>query len=208
MKIRTKTSIIIIVSVICMILFSQITLNYYINKDIHKTEERESRGLIARINANLGDHVNIVNLTGYSWANWDDTYYFVQDLNPDYIANNFNESMMAGYYLNIFIYINNTGDDVFHVYYNLNNQSSEVFPSDTLDILVNDRSLQDHSTNVSISGIMDLPAGPCLISAWSILLSNSTGSSQGTLIIGQYLNDYMLTTISRACGTTVSLIRS
>lgn len=205
MKIRTKTSIIIIVSVVCMVLLSQLSLEYYINKDIHNTETRETRSLLERIGANVNHEIDNINLTDYSWSNWDDTYYFVQDHNQKYINDNFNDSMLASYNLNIMVYLNRTGNNVFDLYYNLSTQYLESFPADTLSILIGDRSLQDHSEAPSISGIMNLPEGPCIISAWSILTSNSSGPSAGTLIFGKYLDTAQQRSLSIACGTPLTV---
>jgi PAS domain S-box-containing protein len=206
MRIRTKTSVIIIVSVILTIVFSQISLEYFVNKDIKKTEERETRELVSRITANINNQINNLNLTDYSWSNWDDTYYFVQDHNQKYIVNNFNVSMLASCGFDMMIILDKTGNDVFDLNYNSTNQSIEEFPPGTLDMLIGDHLLQDHSNNNSVNGMMDLPSGPCLISAWSILKSNFTGPSEGTLILGKYIDSSPLSTLSQACGTSISIV--
>ena len=53
---------------------------------------------------------------------------------------------------------------------------------------------------------MALPHGPCLISAWSILYSNSSGPSIGTAIFGRYLDASKQSTLSTECGTPVSIL--
>ena len=205
MKIRTKTLIIVIISVICMVLLSQLALEYYVNNDIQKTESREAQELIARINANINTAEGSLNVTDYSWSNWDDTYYFVQDLNQQYIDNNFNESELGSYHLNFVIYLNQTGTDVFNLNYNMLNQTLEDFSPGTLDILTSDQLLLNHTNFIAHTGIVDLPSGPCLVSSWPILTSYSTGPCEGTLIMGYYLDSSQLLTLSKECGTLVSI---
>ena len=86
--------------------------------------------------------------------------------------------MLSGYELNIMVFLNRNGSDVFDFYYNLSEQAAESFPTDTLEVFIDNHSLQDHTNSTSISGIMNLPDGPCLISAWSVLASNSSGSER------------------------------
>jgi len=148
-----------------MVLLSQLALEYYVNNDIQKTESREAQELIARINANINTAEGSLNVTDYSWSNWDDTYYFVQDLNQQYIDNNFNESELGSYHLNFVIYLNQTGTDVFNLNYNMLNQTLEDFSPGTLDILTSDQLLLNHTNFIAHTGIVDLPSGPCLVSS-------------------------------------------
>ena len=41
------------------------------------TESRETQGLMARVDGNMNNEIDNLNLTDYSWSNWDDTYHFV-----------------------------------------------------------------------------------------------------------------------------------
>lgn len=123
---------------VCLIALTQFTLEYFIRNEIHKNEGRETQSMVTRIKANLDKELDTMNLTGYSWACWDDTYYYVQDQNATYIEQNFDQSYMPGYDLNFFIYLNLTGYDVLNVGYNTSSHSFEDIDPGTLSMLVGD----------------------------------------------------------------------
>ncbi len=206
MRLRTKTSAIIVISVVCLIALTQFTLEYFVHNEIQKNEDRETQDMVTRIKANVDKELETINLTGYSWACWDDTYRYVQDQNVSYIYQNFEQSFMANYDLNIFIFLNLTGYDVLNVGYNTSSHSFEDLDPHTLSMLAGDPLLQDHSDKNSMAGIMALPRGPCLISAWSILHSNSSGPSMGTAIFGRYLDEGRQSSLSVEYDTPVSIV--
>ena len=43
------------------------------------------------------------------WATWDDTYRFVQDRNPQYVASNLVDTTFSGMGLNLIVYLDPSG---------------------------------------------------------------------------------------------------
>jgi sensor domain CHASE-containing protein len=203
LRLRTKTSAVIVISVICLLVLAEFTIDINIDSEINNNEAREGKNLLERINANIGNDVNSVNLTCYSWACWDETYDYVQGHNSSYIDRNFDVTYVAGYDLNIIIFLNQTGTMIHNINYNTTSQSLEDIDSRTLSLLVDDPYLRDHPDSLSISGVMALPSGPCMVSAWDVTTSDQSGPRMGTLIFGRYIDQEKQAILSSECGTSV-----
>jgi PAS domain S-box-containing protein len=204
-NIRKKTTLIIAFAVICLIILSQCAIYTYIVENVKQTEARESHDMIDRVSSEMNYETNSVDLICFNWACWDDTYNFVQDHDQQYIDVNLNTTSIDSIGVNLIVYIDNTGKDVFDVYYNSENRSIGQTPSSTLRTLLNNPLLQDHNNSLSTYGLIQLPSGPCIVSAYSILHSNNSGPSAGTLIFGKYIDETLQQKISKICGAPVLL---
>ena len=47
------------------------------------------------------------------WAWWDDSYEFIEDVNPEFINSSLSNETLTGVRLNLIIYINSAGETVF-----------------------------------------------------------------------------------------------
>ncbi|MDW5561969.1 MAG: CHASE4 domain-containing protein [Methanomassiliicoccus sp.] len=206
MKLLQKTIAVIVISVIVMILLDVVALNYFIGEDVRKTETREASNLLNRVNTAMVSEVNSLGVDCFNWAAWNDTYAFVQDPNQGYIDANFNAAGLATINHTIVLIINETGTDVLHIHYDTNNRTQDQFPSGDLTFLMNDGVLQDHTISRKITGIINLPSGPYLISSCAIVNSDATGPVMGSIIFGNRIDAAMLGKISSASGAPVSII--
>ena len=100
MTLRTKTLIIIGVTLVGLIV-----LLYFISQTIllssyAQLEERGVRQNVERVQAALLDELATLNSTAGDWAPWDDTYAFVEDRNEQYIESNLLDSTLITLKLN------------------------------------------------------------------------------------------------------------
>ncbi len=205
MNIWKKTAIIIIISVLCMISLSIMTLDYYINKDIQETELREASNLFDRIENNFEREKESNGLMGYSWAYWDETYNYVQQPNYAYIQDNLNQASLGDLNVSLIVLVNEAGESVLQYEYDTYNRSLSQLPTDTLDLILREPMLQDRSDSSHVECVMLLPSGPYIITAWSIMHSDSTGPSAGTLIFGKLIDSTVAADLSASCGVPISL---
>lgn len=204
MRIWKKTTVILSVSVICMVLLSVLTLGYFINNDVKETELREASNLFDRINTNIESELETFGLLGYSWAYWDDTYDFVHHPNKKYIDDYLNEAALSDLNVSLIIFINEAGEDVLSYQYDTYDAILEEPSLETLEIILNEPDLQDHTVSSHIDCVMALPSGPHMITAWSIMHSDSTGPSAGTLVFGKLIDRSTEEALSLACGAPIT----
>jgi len=128
------------------------------------------------------------------WAQWDDSYRFIEDKNSDYITSNLTlASLQEASGINMVFFYDQQGRFVW----------GEVFDTaqgGTLDIAEFPRAsppshrflLEHTSPSSGYAGIVDSEAGALLIAAQPILTSQGEGPIAGTLVIGRFLNQSSL----------------
>jgi sensor domain CHASE-containing protein len=70
-------------------------------------------------------------------------------------------------------------------------QREVAFPSSISDYLSGDRRLYTHPDETSrLTGFLVLPEGPLCVSSMPVITSNGEGLVRGTVIIGQFIDEY------------------
>jgi sensor domain CHASE-containing protein len=148
------------------------------------------------INAIRNQTDALVNLTA-DWAQWDDTYKFVQDENTDYAKSNLVQATFATAKLNLLYICNPQGRVVWGKIYDLQNETyieTKEFPETSFD---KDHVLLKHdSVESSIEGLFLTELGPMLIGSRPILTSEVQGPIRGTLMMGRFLDEAMVERLS------------
>ena len=143
--------------------------------------------------------------TATDWSQWDDTYYFVQGNNPQYIVDNLDSSTFQYLKLNVIAAVNQNGEIVFAKGYDLN-LSQEVAISPDLQLALSTSPIMQNNTIESRnSGILRLPEGPLLYTSMPILNSAGQGPIQGTLLMGRYLDSEFIQELSEQTDLPISV---
>jgi two-component system NtrC family sensor kinase len=123
------------------------------------------------------------------WANWDDTYQFVQDGNQEYIDANLYEGAVDLLGVNLQAFYDLDGKRVWAVGYDLNKAerlNADLFVPSVLP--AQHPALLDALATEPVLGILPTPSGPMLFDAHPVLTSSFTGPAHGTVIFGRLLN--------------------
>ncbi|MCQ1539506.1 hypothetical protein FTO68_11010 [Methanocalculus taiwanensis] len=140
-------------------------------------------------------------MTVVDWSMWDDTYYFVHGLDPDYSQRNLQESVFE--YLNV-QYMIFTGPDGGIVYA----RGYDSLTHENLDIPATLFVLHDHLVTTGseeISGFYNTDAGLVLVGVQPILLSSGDGPVAGTLLFGRQIDESWVSHISEQMGIPLAL---
>jgi signal transduction histidine kinase len=122
------------------------------------------------------------------YAEWDDTYVFVQDANEDYIQANLDAETFANLRVDVVLFINTLGELVFGKTFHHNLSESTIIPPALSELLSNDDLLWNHSsTDSRITGFVPLEI-PLMVSSRPILTNNHEGPIAGALVFGRYLH--------------------
>ena len=176
-----------------------VLLNQYL-----KLEERMARQDVEGVlNMIAQEQVNM-NRTANDWASWDETYFFVEDLNEAYIRSNLMDATFLGLNLNLMVFINSSGQVVFNKAFDLQ-KKAEIILGDSLDLFLKDRVFLS-ATQSSITGTLMLPEGPLLIASQPILTSEGKGPAHGSLIVGRFLDAAAIERISEVTRLSTTLL--
>jgi signal transduction histidine kinase len=139
------------------------------------------------------------------WANWDDTYQFVEDNNTNYILANLVPSAIKDLELNLMMFANSTGTVIMQMTYNFTTTNMNF---DSTQIRQRYPNLfQPEAHNNFSEGIIKLNEGLMLVVSAPILTSNYQGPPRGTAIFGRFLDETELAKLSEISGMPVDMCR-
>ncbi len=189
MTLRTKTLLIIGVTLACLVVFLYSTSSALMIGGFANVEKQDTIKNVQRAQEALSNDIAQLSTMTRDWGWWDETYNFIEDGNPDYIRENPTDETLANLRLNLIMYINSSGGIVFGKGVDLHSRKETAIPEGLMELLSpNSVLLQHRDTQSSLSGIVLLPEGPMMIASYPILTSESKGPVRGTLIFGRYLD--------------------
>jgi sensor domain CHASE-containing protein len=132
--------------------------------------------------------IDSVGTAAADWGIWDDTYFFAQDGNQDYIDANFQNSSFTSLQMNLILVIDSSGQVLHGEAFDLQNQVEVPIPTSLEAHISGDSPLMQHPDEEGVSGIAVLPEGLMLVASQPILDSQGEGPVQGTLIMGRFFD--------------------
>jgi len=140
------------------------------------------------------------------WGYWDDTCEFVRSPNSEYIDSNLGNESLVDLDINLFLFVNASGDLVYSKYVDLNTGEALPFPGGVEELIM-DGSLLTENKNESLKGVVLFEETPVLLASRPILRSNHEGSVKGTLIVGRCLDDEFIGSIEEVTRSSLFVSR-
>ncbi|MEG4207336.1 response regulator [Microcoleus sp. Pol7_A1] len=189
MQLRKKTLLIIGAALISLILVLYATASSILLHDFHNLEAQYVRQDVARALDALDDDLSNLNTSAQDYADWDDTYSFVETRNEDFVKSNFVDSTFVYLRLNLLVLLDSNGQTIFSKGFDLKSKTQIPIPESLKQHLTD--AVLDSSTGSggpAKTGVLTLPEATLLISSKQIFNSNAQGPPRGTLILGRYLD--------------------
>ncbi|MEG3895021.1 MULTISPECIES: response regulator [unclassified Microcoleus] len=191
MQLRKKTLLIIGAALISLIVVLYATASTILLHDFHNLEAQYVRQDVARALDALDDDLSNLNTSAQDYADWDDTYSFVDTRNEDFVKSNFVDSTFVYLRLNLLVLLDSNGKTIFSKGFDLKSQTELPIPESLKQHLTD--ALLDSSTvggdrSAAKTGVLTLPEATLLIASKPIFNSNAQGPPRGTLILGRYLD--------------------
>lgn len=168
---------------------------------------------------NAGAHVGLVMKTlseitssldskAGDWANWDDTYDFIETTDPEFIRTNPTNKTFSELQINLMLFIHSSGRVVFRKAFDLQTQREIAFPKGfSKHIAAGSRLLRHSNPSSRHSGLILLPEKTLMISSRPILTSEGKGPARGTLIFGRYLDEVVIRKLTEEAHYSLSVYR-
>lgn len=211
MSIRTKTLLIVgltsFVVIIALYCFARLTI---LQGYIALESDTVTRNLQRAINA-VNEEIAFLRRTSHDYAHWDDTYNFIQGLDDNYIEVNAFEGVMQNYALNFMLFINDDGEIIYSQALDLETEEVVAISENLLALVHhNDAWIHPRDSNGNLlpngfAGIVMFPEGGSILSVAPIFPSNMEGVSRGALIWGRFVNDLLITRLSKQTELTLSI---
>ena len=171
-------------------------------------QETEIKQDMQRITSLIDHELASVSQKVADWAAWDDTYQYVLDRNPDYEESNLLLESLVHMQISLLAIFDLNGQLVWGQGCDWRHETP--LPLSLLaqgQLPPSHRLLQLQSADDVINGILLCPEGPMLFSAMSIVTSERTGDSHGTMMMGRFLDSECIDQWSRELSVSFSLER-
>jgi len=208
MSLRKKTILIIGVTLTCLLGGMYILSSGILTNGISQIEQtdtaKDTRRALDTINKESSD----LDRATHDWASWDDTYAFIEDKNPEFVASNIaTENSWINNKLNLMMFVDSSGKVVYGGAFDLQNETMTTVPESTYALIKDhgDLLLSHPDLSVGVKGLIMLPEGPMLISSQPVLSSDRLGPSRGSLIWGRYLNASLIDRLSNLTQLPLSI---
>lgn len=139
-----------------------------------------------------------LNRTAGDWAEWDDTYRFVEDLNEHYIKENLTNETFETIRVNMLLFLGTNKKIKYQQGFDFSEARMVEIEQNEIASLLKIPGLISHDHEKSFTaGIVVLPKGPMLVASRPILNSQHTGPMKGTMIMGRYLDQSEVEQLSK-----------
>jgi len=206
MRMRKKMLTIMITMSIVMILTMYAASQFILLESFARLEEKNVQQNVERTLSALSNELAELSSKAGDYAEWDETYVFVQDANEEYIQNNLDAPTWANLRADLVLFINSSGQIVFGTVFQPDMTTTPIPQSLVELISANDTLWYHPSAESRITGIVPL-AEPLLIASRPILTSFHEGPIRGALIMGRYLNSEEIEYLSQTVHLPLSLSR-
>lgn len=188
MRIRRKVLIIMAFAGIIQTLALYASTQLIIVDSFGRLEEQYAQENIERTLSALSNELSELSSKTADYAEWNDTYNFVQDANEEYIQENLEAATWANLRVDLILIINTAGQIVFGADYQPDLTATPI-PQSLLELLSANDTLWHHpNVDSTITGIVPLAEEPLLIVSRPILTNDHQGPVRGALITGRYLD--------------------
>jgi sensor domain CHASE-containing protein len=146
---------------------------------------------------------------GYDWSAWDDTYFFTENKNEEFIQENLQYERFRDINLNFMFFYNKTDSLVFSRIFDFSQEKEITLPNSLYSFIYDNRELLLHHPDYNHSHVgvvlYNPKHTPLLISATPIVKNNKEGPIGGTLIVGRFLNEEKLNYFENITQLSISI---
>lgn len=198
MGIRSRLLLVAVPLVIGTFFFiSSVVSDRFLSQFVHIESELAEQNVDRALDAISGT-LDDINVSLVDWAQWDDTYAFMQDRNQEYLQSNFGDGNITldGIKMDAMIFIDTDGSIVTDKNTLSDDPASNVSSEELNDEIAFDGFIGHGDDAPSRKGIIHAGGEPFLVASQPILKTDGTGPSMGTLVFARHLDDTFIEEIS------------
>lgn len=206
MKLRNFSVLSILVVISFFILFHLLASEFIVKKGFQKLEDRHTQVLVNTARRALNLNLSNLDKLLIDWANWDDSYDFMQRPTPDYIQSNLPIDTFLDQSLVCVVFQNQKNDIIYLHAVNHNGQFDKALANDIFrQISINypflTTDLDEHK------GMVTFETGEtAMIAKRPVLTSNASGPAMGTIMFVRIVSRAILNEINALLDADISLV--
>lgn len=179
----------VIVTVAMTVMFAIVAV--FLMRSFNAEEEARAVEDVARTNELIYAQVDQLNLKLADWAQWDDSYAFIQDPegNSDFISSNVNNEALKILGIESIVFVGVDGRIVLQKSIDPETGTEMSLPGSLEEHLRTGGFLVTHETVGSAKkGLLALREGPALVASQPIVKSSGEGPAKGTIVFVSFLD--------------------
>lgn len=204
MKIRPKVFLLLSVVFLALAVVEWGVGHFVLLPRFEDIERDEAVTAMRRIEQGIEQELARLKSVAYEEANWGETYAFVVDHNPRYVATNLTPNEFRQLHVSTLAIISDDGTIVWAT--NVNASNGERIPFDLFPdgrLPAGSPWYRHLSDGVATSGLMATPTGVLMASISPILDGTEHGPQRGAVLVGRQLSAAELAVIGRKAQTSV-----
>lgn len=165
-----------------------------------RLESESAQGNIRHLQNGLKNEQSQLEIMARDYAQWDRTYDYMQNHDPDYVRTELTSDTFKIININLFLLIDTTGQVVLH------KNGSDWRPDDSdLAKIVAVQQGRETSHDVALNEILDMNGRLLLLAYQPILTSRGAGTPRGTLVMVREFDNKVVSALGRSVGFPVWL---
>jgi signal transduction histidine kinase/DNA-binding response OmpR family regulator/HPt (histidine-containing phosphotransfer) domain-containing protein len=197
MRLFKSTTVVLIVTFLILAIFQYSVFQVYLLKKFSKIEDAKIQENIQRFRSSFDTTLDALVAKTIDWAQWDDTYYFMNDKNQKYIDSMIVYETISPLRMNHILYFDKNGK--FFAGWQTYPETQELknIQSESLKIFQNTPALHSFSTSLDkISGFFKLHDRVVLLSAVPVTDSKRESGLNGSLVFTQHVSHEFIESLS------------
>lgn len=205
MRLRTKLVL------VCVLVFASTHCVLHLTSErvmfagFDRLEDHAARGDLACVAAAINDTVADYDRAAADWAMWDDTYAFVADQNPEYIASNLGANALDTIDVDLVLFLDLDGRALRCVERRGERSVGTLTRGVVAECQPGSPLLVHGGIGSHAGGLVRLVDGFALVAARPILTSDGGGPARGTLVFARRVDDDMVRRIERLANVTLAI---
>jgi PAS domain S-box-containing protein len=189
MSLRKRTLVLIGITLIGLVGILYGISQSILSRGFQRVESELVRRHIERARNIITERISTMRTTTSDYACWDDTYYFVEKGDPNYIEANFVPQTFINLKVNFVLIFDRTGKNIYSLGMDPQESKEISVPQDLRNYLSpNSLLFKDALDKRVASGLLELSEGPIFVTVHPILKSNGEGPVKGVFVFAKFLN--------------------
>ncbi|MEE8059695.1 MAG: CHASE4 domain-containing protein, partial [Pseudomonadales bacterium] len=194
MQLSTKTLLLLLFITILSFSSAVYVQQAYVVPALLELEAKADRKDVERVIIGFDMVRNLLNTLAYDYAIRDDTYHYISNRDKSYLTETFPIETFVSNDFDVALLADRQGTIIWSVNANLTEET--FFPLgffDTTELIpyIADASIAYPGAPISISGIVNTSLGPMIFASYSVLKSDESGESPGSLLFGRQIDSYI-----------------
>ncbi|GAM09059.1 CHASE4 domain protein [Geobacter sp. OR-1] len=198
MEPKNKAIIAFSAALTVILLLLLISVKYLVLNSYLALEEEDAKEHLQRVDNALESELDSLESTAGDYAAWDDSYRFMHDANPEYVASNLSEYSLSKLRVDLVVFVRNDGG-IIHANALKSRTGAGLSTPDWLANHLEPSSplRQCNAPGDRVRGVIVIEGAPYLISARPVLTNDMQGPVIGSLIMGRKIDSAELSRMQK-----------